>query len=83
MRIFFFKLLTCFFSSFSYLGIYGFILFPPGLSSFHLNGLTDMRDKVGNYGILALALVLIIQFFTKIGINGAVQLMFGEVFPFK
>lgn len=70
-------------SSFFYLGIYGFILFPPGMRSFDLNGLTDMRDKVGNYGILALALVLIIQFFTKIGINGAVQLLFGEIFPKK
>lgn len=43
----------------------------------------EIREIVGNYGYLAMILVFIMQFCTKIGVGGATLLLVGEVFPFK
>lgn len=42
-----------------------------------------VRNFVGNYSYIALALVLIMQFCAKIGIAGMPIMLVGEVFPFK
>lgn len=81
-------MLSCFLLLFA--GIYGFVFFPPGWTSFQSqsnptgsNGFEIIREKVGNYGYLALVLVLVMQFCTKMGAAGATLLLVGEVFPFK
>lgn len=42
-----------------------------------------IRKFVGNYSFIALALVLIMQFFARIGVAGMPMMFVGEVFPFK
>lgn len=72
------------------LGVYGFIFFPPGWSSFkqhsHAESMTELGEihmKVGRYGYLALICIAMMQFFTKMGISGASLLLVAEVFPLK
>lgn len=70
-------------------GIYGFVLLPPGWTSFrnHPYESSDkfdyIRGVVGDYGYVALALMLIMQFATKIGVSGLPHIFVSEVFPFK
>lgn len=64
-------------------GVYGFILLPPGWTSFKKNSddtlisLEQIREMVGDYNYLALALVLIMQFGTKIGLAGIPYMYLG------
>lgn len=68
------------------LGIYGFILFPSGWTSFgeHTPDTYEyIRRIVGNYGYLALALILIMQFAAKFGVYGLPNVFNSELFPLK
>lgn len=62
---------------------------PPGWTSFRdlpyesANKFDYIRGVVGDYGYLALALILIMQFSTKIGVAGLPHIFVSEVFPFK
>lgn len=74
---------------FLFSGIYGFILLPPGWMSFK-TAMNDENKKVeyvhqlvGNYGWIAFALILIMQFSAKIGPQGQPNMFVGEVFPYK
>ncbi|XP_055326876.1 facilitated trehalose transporter Tret1-like [Sitodiplosis mosellana] len=42
-----------------------------------------IRDSIGDYNYLPLALLLIMQFFVKIGVTTIPLLLTGEVLPFK
>lgn len=70
-------------------GIYGFVFFPLGWSSFRKypyessSKFDYIRSTVGDYGYIALALILIMQFATKIGVSGLPHIFVSEVFPFK
>ncbi|XP_031634375.1 facilitated trehalose transporter Tret1-like [Contarinia nasturtii] len=71
------------------LGIYGYVFCPPGWSSFQDNPeeapikYNYIRSVVGDYGYLALALILVMQFATKIGVSGLPHIYVSEVFPLK
>lgn len=70
------------------LGIYGFIFLPFGWTSFRKSPNESdkfeyIRGVVGDYGYVALALLLIMQFATKIGVSGLPHIFVSEVFPFK
>lgn len=61
-----------------------FTFFPLGWSSFeNANDAKYIQKLVGNFGCLAMILVFVMQFFTKMGVGGATLLLIGEVFPFK
>lgn len=70
-------------------GIYGFILLPSGWTSFRKYPFESsdkfdyIRGVVGDYGYIALALMLVMQFATKIGVSGLPHIFVSEVFPFK
>lgn len=66
-----------------FVGIYGFVFLPPGWTSLNHYETNEIHEMVGNYGYLALVLVFIMQFCTKMGVGGATLLLVGEVFPFK
>lgn len=72
-----------------FVGIYGFIFFPSGWTSFRKvpndgsNKYEDIRQIVGNYSYVALALVLTMQFATKFGVAGMPHMFVSEVFPLK
>lgn len=72
-----------------FIGIYGFILLPPGWTSFKstTNDATKhpefVKLLVGDYSYFAFALVLIMQFAAKIGVAGMPNIFIGEVFPCK
>lgn len=48
-----------------------------------MNDFDEMEIKIGNYGYVALILILIMEFFLQMGINGIVFLLASEVFPPK
>lgn len=66
-------------------------MFPSGWSSFKttssnetsLNSTMVLRESMGNYNYVALALLLIMQFFVTIGITTIPFMLTGEVYPFK
>lgn len=67
-------------------GIYGFILFPPGWTTFgdHTpETYKYIRQIVGNYSYLALALILLMQFAAKFGVYGLPNVYNSESFPMK
>lgn len=69
-------------------GIYGFYYFPESWTSFkkypnESNKFKLIREIVGDYGYLALVLILCMQFATKIGVSGLPHMFVSEVFPFK
>lgn len=69
-------------------GVYGFVLLPPGWTSFsHPDesppNFESIQQMVGNYSYLALAMILMIQFCTRIGLAGIITMYIGEIFPFK
>lgn len=70
-------------------GIYGFVFFPRGWTSFRkyphesTNSYEFIRGIVGNYSYLALGLILTMQFATKIGVSGLPHMFASEIFPFK
>lgn len=67
-------------------GIFGFVFLPPGWTSFE-NKTPEryeyIQSVVGNYGYLALGLMLLMQFGARFGIFGLPQTYLGEVFPLK
>lgn len=71
------------------LGVYGFVLLPPGWTSFKLDSnqqLNDpeyIRNLVGNYSYLALILILVIKFCGKTSVDFMFFMYVGEVFPYK
>lgn len=75
----------------SLLGIFGFTLFPSGWNSFQTaynnnnnnTSAIDLHESIGNYNYIALALLLIMQFFVTIGITTIPFMLTGEVYPFK
>lgn len=67
-------------------GVYGFILLPTGWSSFgdHTpETYAYIRQTVGNYSYLALALILLMQFSAKFGVYGLPNVYNSESFPMK
>lgn len=70
-------------------GIYGFVFFPTGWTSFRKYDYESadkyefIRGVVGNYSYLALVLILTMQFAAKIGVTGLPHMFASEVFPFK
>lgn len=70
-------------------GVYGFIVLPSSWTSFKehpeepLPNMEHIRQIVGNCGYFALALVLLMQFSSRIGLSGIGYVFVGEVFPFK
>lgn len=72
-----------------YIGIYGFVFLPSGWTSF-IEGDSNGRDKiehikqlVGNYSYLALAMIFIMNFTTRFAIGSMPSIFASEVFPFK
>lgn len=71
------------------LGIYGFVFLPSGWTSF-IEGDSKGRQKiehikqvVGNYSYLALAMISIMNFTTRFAIGSMPSIFASEVFPFK
>lgn len=67
-------------------GIYGFIFFPSGWTSFGKytpEQYAHLKNTVGSYSYLAFGLILIMEFSTRIGVFGLPHTYMGEVFPLK
>lgn len=67
-------------------GVFGYIFFPLGWTSFENKNperYEYIQSVVGNYGYLALGLLLLMQFGARFGIFGLPQTYLGEVFPLK
>lgn len=73
------------------LGVFGFSLFPSGWTSFDTISLasnastnsTVFRESIGKHNYVALALLLIMQFFVTIGVTTIPFMLTAEVYPFK
>lgn len=75
--------LLCFTALIS-LGIYGFYYFPLGwVSTGDSSSIENAKVLVGNYGHIAVALFLIMQFCVSVGISSIPYFLLAEVFPFK
>ena len=67
-------------------GIYGFIFLPSGWTSFGdytPDQYANTKNIVGNFSYLALGLIIIMVFATRIGVFGLPHTYMGEVFPLK
>lgn len=71
------------------IGIYGFVFFPPNWTSFRnpsdssIPNFDLIREVVGNYGYIAVVLLLIMQFGANVGLSALPHLIQAEVFSFK
>lgn len=65
------------------LSIYGFVFFPSNWISFNKPNFNYIRDVVGNYGYLAVALLFAMQFCSNLGLTAVPSLINGEVFSMK
>lgn len=68
------------------LGVYGFMFFPSGWTSFRRydsDQLKTIQQNIGNYSYLALATILLMHFTTRFAIHGLPNMFASEVYPFK
>lgn len=75
---------------FSLAGVYGFMVFPSGKSSFQVdnanqtvNAVEDVQDISAQHSYCAMVVFMLMQFCVAIGVSSIPNIMLGEVFPFK